>query len=284
MPASRCADGTVPEKPWKEIGYRGFSAFLASDNDFLIFRRFGSLNARLILYLQDEIAVLEEKLETLEAENATDAAKDIHNGSFRQEVLPKRTMLLDVLNVKVRQYNELLIQHSTLRARPHVPKRKIASIANWFYNTQNAIWDDEAKYIKQRHDLIQLVPKAATPLRKLLERSKHFRMSKLWKKDPPPLPLPLHSTHPETLHYSSDSRIDNFIGITITALGMGMLIAPLWALAYTKGINKRLGVITGFIVLFLGLVAFTTVAKPFESLAAAAAYSAVLVVFLQSAS
>ena len=178
--------------------------------------------------------------------------------------------------------DELLIQHSTLRARPHVPKRNITSIANWFYNTQNAIWEEEAAYIRQRHDLIQLVPKSTTPLRHLLERSTHFRLSKLWKKEPPPLPI--HSTHPETLHYSSDTRIDNFLGITITTLGMGMLIAPLWALAYTHDMKHRLCVVTGFIVLFLGLVAFTTVAKPFESLAAAAAYSAVLAVFLQSAS
>jgi hypothetical protein len=52
---------------------------------------------------------------------------------------------------------------------------------------------------------------------------------------------------------------------------MIMLIVPLWVLAITEGIMKRLGVITGFIVLFLGLIAFTTTARSFESLAAAAA-------------
>jgi hypothetical protein len=127
---------------------------------------------------------------------------------------------------------------------------------------------------------VQLVPKSITPLRQLLEKSTHFRFSRLWAKTPPDLPT--HSiTHPETVHYSSDARIDRFIGVTITVLGMGMLIAPLWVLAYTEVMWKRLCVITGFIVLFLGLVAFTTVARPFESLAAAAAYAAVLVVFLQ---
>jgi hypothetical protein len=93
-------------KPWKEIGYRGFSAFLASDNDFLIFRRFGAINARLLLYLQDEIAILEEELEELETECMAKGAEDIHNGSFRQEALPERTGLLEALNVKVRQYSK----------------------------------------------------------------------------------------------------------------------------------------------------------------------------------
>jgi hypothetical protein len=104
-------------KPWKEVGYRGFSAFLASDNDFLIFRRFGSVNARLLLYLQDEIAVLEKDLEELEDLHAQDSAVDIHNGSFRQDVLPARTRLLESLNVKVRQYSKSpTIRHQIL---PH---------------------------------------------------------------------------------------------------------------------------------------------------------------------
>jgi hypothetical protein len=109
-------------KPWKEVGYRGFSAFLASDNDFLIFRRFGSVNARLLLYLQDEIAVLEKDLEDLEDVHARDSADDIHNGSFRQDVLPARTRLLESLNVKVRQYSKsspVLIRTTTYSPHPH---------------------------------------------------------------------------------------------------------------------------------------------------------------------
>lgn len=156
----------------------------------------------------------------------------------------------------------------------------MTSISTWLSNEQNAILDEEAVYISKTSDLVQLVPKPITPLRQLLERSSRFRLSRLWAKRPPDLPT--HSvSHPGTVHYSSDARIDRFIGVTITVLGMGMLIAPLWVLAYTEVMWKRLCVITGFIVLFLGLVAFTTVARPFESLAASAAYAAVLVVFLQ---
>ncbi|KAF2854121.1 hypothetical protein T440DRAFT_465127 [Plenodomus tracheiphilus IPT5] len=178
--------------------------------------------------------------------------------------------------------DELLLQHSTLRISPQVPERSIASISNWLYNQQDAIAKLETRYLDKVHDLVQLVPKSSTPLRRFLEKSTRFRLSSLWKEKEPPLPV--YSSHPETLHYSSDTRIDTSIGVVITVLGMGMLIAPLWVLAYTDGIKQRLGVITVFIVVFLGLLAFTTVAKPFESLAAAAAYSAVLAVFLQTAS
>jgi preprotein translocase subunit SecD len=42
----------------------------------------------------------------------------------------------------------------------------------------------------------------------------------------------------------------------------------------------KLGIITGFIALFFVLVAVATTARLFDALAAAAAYSAVLMVFL----
>jgi hypothetical protein len=101
---------TVPKKdkpkPWKSIGYRGFSAFLASDNDFLIFRRFGALTARTLLLWQDEITILEEELEKLEALHSSPSATDIHNGSFRQEALPERTKILFDIRLKLLQYSK----------------------------------------------------------------------------------------------------------------------------------------------------------------------------------
>ncbi|PSN71195.1 hypothetical protein BS50DRAFT_673814 [Corynespora cassiicola Philippines] len=272
----------VSFKPWKTIGYRGFSAFLASDDDFLVFRQFGTLNARILLLLQDEIAELEKELEDVEECHSGPGSQDVHNGSFRQDPVLERKRLLNKIRIKVREYNELLIQHSTLRSRPRASNRQIRSISNWLWNASNAISDVEAGYIDKRYDLIPLVPRHTTPLRALLERSSRFRLARLWSNPPPKASLEIADFPcPETMHYSSETRIETTIGITITVLGMCMLIAPLWILASTEGTMKRLAVITGFIVLFLGLVAFTTVARPFESLAATAAYSAVLVVFLQ---
>ena len=97
--------GDSTAKPWKDVGYRGFSAFLASDNDFLIFRKFGTLSARLLLYLQDEIVVLEEALKDIEDKHSGPTAPDLHNGSFRQDQLKERKALLDTLSTKMRAYS-----------------------------------------------------------------------------------------------------------------------------------------------------------------------------------
>ena len=64
-----------------------------------------------------------------------------------------------------------------------------------------------------------------------------------------------------------------------------MLIGPLWWLNrlafHGSNLSPRLGVITGFLVAFVLLICCLTNARPFEVLAATAAYGAVLMVFIQ---
>lgn len=269
-------------KPWKYLGYRGYSEFISSDKSALIFRRFGTLNARVLLLLQDQISQLETKLKALDTQHSKKSARDIHNGSFRMEEVPQRTELLLEIHGKLKEYNDLLIQHTTLRSHPKVPQFDIDSLKNWLYNAQKAINPEEVSYLDEQHDLLSVVPAtAASPLRQFLDHSSKFTFMKIWRKKTPQR-AEAFWVYPETLHYSSEARMERFVTLMITVLGMAMLIVPLWALAITPGTMKRLGIITGFVLLFTALVAGTTVAKPFETLAAAAAYSAVLVVFLQT--
>ncbi|ERF68124.1 hypothetical protein EPUS_06935 [Endocarpon pusillum Z07020] len=251
------------EKPWKYIGYRGFCDFVASDNDFFILRRFSALTARLLLILQDELVELETQLSVLESRLSEKLAPDVHNGSFRQETQKTRLDLIREIDKKLRAYNELIIQHSDLRSRPRVPQKDVASLANWFHNNQNAILEEETDFINHRKDLFAMVPKMKTPLRRVLEQSSHFRLTRLWRKSP--------VLEDDNVHYASDVRIDQFITFTITGLGLAMLISPLWILAFVSDISRRLAVITAFVVVFLGIISFTTVARPFESLSASAA-------------
>ncbi|KAH7122524.1 hypothetical protein B0J11DRAFT_409503, partial [Dendryphion nanum] len=269
----------ILEKPWKYLGYRAYSEFLASDDTFLVFRKFGTLHARVLLVLQDEISQLEARLEDIDTQHSRKAAKDIHNGSFRREEISERTQILHEVHEKLKEYSEQ--PHATLRSRPKVPQADINSLHNWLANTQKAIYSAEVDYLNEQHDLFSLVPVSTTPLRRFFERSASFRLARIWRKKTPSH-AHVYYPYPDTLHFTSDARVDGFVAWTITVLGMAMLIAPLWVLAITPGMMKRLGVITGFVVLFITLVTGTTSARPFESLAAAAAYSAVLVVFLQT--
>ncbi|RMJ11671.1 hypothetical protein CDV36_008706 [Fusarium kuroshium] len=62
-------------KPWKFIGYKGYSEFISSEDDWFVLRRFGVLNVRVALALQDEVAVLEEELKKLDATHSQQKSK-----------------------------------------------------------------------------------------------------------------------------------------------------------------------------------------------------------------
>jgi len=95
-------------KEWKYTGYRTFSQFISSDNDFFILRRFGALNARVILALQDEITVLEQELAALDEVASQESAPDVHNGSFRADSGSRRLKLLrNDIYKKLKNYSKL---------------------------------------------------------------------------------------------------------------------------------------------------------------------------------
>ena len=146
-----------------------------------------------------------------------------------------------------------------------MPEKDICNLDTWFSN--NTILAEETDYMRCRSDLFCLAPRMRSPLRSLLGHASRFRFLKLWQ-------LKFfyrQGSEDESVYYSADEKIDRFIATVIMGLGLIMLIAPLWILAFLEGLIPRLGVISAFIVLFLVLLSITTVAKPFESLAAAAA-------------
>jgi hypothetical protein len=162
-----------------------------------------------------------------------------------------------------------ILQQAELKKYPQPSTQDIISLENWHWNHNNcAIAEEEKAYLSQKHDLFSLVPRVKTPLRRLLDRSRKFKLHRFWhSKDKPELPF----YDDKVVTYTSDKRIDRFITVIIITVGMAMLIAPIWILQALKQPIPKLGTITAFIVLFLGMLSYATVAKPFETLAATAA-------------
>jgi hypothetical protein len=81
--------------------------------------------------------------------------------------------------------------------------------------------------------------------------------------------------------WQDDQKCEGMTSAVTSFAGLAMLIGPLWILAYVHHTATRLGVISGFIVLFFSILSTVTTASLFQVLGACAAYSAVLTVFLQ---
>ncbi|KAI1331382.1 hypothetical protein F5Y16DRAFT_266644 [Xylariaceae sp. FL0255] len=268
----------VERKPWKYVGYRGYSDLIASEDDFFILRRFNSLNVRIALLFQDEIAVLEGELAEIDEQNSRKDAADVHNGSFRQDI-DNRSEVLTKIRKKLEEYNAFVLQQTEMKKLQKPRKQDFRSLRNWHHNHDYAaIAPDEQKYLEHESDLFGVIPKDKLPLRRFIDNSRRLRTLPIWQ-------LKGKSVSEENggddVSYFSDARINAFAAGLIIGLGGILLLAPLWILYALNSSAHKLAVITLFVAAFLITLSFTLVMKPFEALGATAAYAAVLTVFLQ---
>jgi hypothetical protein len=85
----------------------------------------------------------------------------------------------------------------------------------------------------------------------------------------------------DTTSYASDQMLDRVTTLGVIAAGLLMLLAPMWWLECVSDSKARLAIITGFVCVFIMAMSTGTINKPFEVVAATAAYAAVLMVFMQ---
>ncbi|KAK8058307.1 hypothetical protein PG994_008755 [Apiospora phragmitis] len=229
-------------KPWKYIGYPAFAKYLSLDDDFFVIRRYDRLHCRVLITLQDEIAMLEEELDNLDAKYSKKGAPDVDNGSTRKDQPERKELIKRIL---------MELKHYGIACLINPPKEK------------------EIEFLKAR-DLVTLAKQPKSPLRRLFERYILSSTSKLLGF------LAGHRQHvgDSTVH-GQDEPIDAAIVPSIFGTAALMLIAPLWALAFTHNMVARLGIITFFNVVLLAVLTSATLAKPFEVLAVAAGQVAV---------
>ncbi|KAI9766052.1 MAG: hypothetical protein M1840_006759 [Geoglossum simile] len=276
-------DEKLDKWPWKYAGYRVFSRWVTSDPAFFIVRRFGSLNARVILCLQNEIVMLEKELDTLDHEYiGEDRPNNTNNGSFWEDPSEERRKLIcGTLRTKLAEYNTFVNGYAQLVSRQPVNTTDVGLVQGWFQNARpGAIDDEEAGYIYCKDDLIPVQPKTRSWFRRRLESTLLLNrpfMRYFFDREPRDHDIIKDG---RTI-WQDDKKIEMLSSVVTALVGLAMLIGPLWILDRVIDTRTRLGIITTFIVVFFAVVAVATTAKPWESLAATAAYSAVLMVFLQ---
>lgn len=66
-----------------KLGYPSLAAFHSSDEDFAIYRRFGYLQSRLILEKQDQLRILEERLDGFDKSDFMKHTRNLDPDSLR---------------------------------------------------------------------------------------------------------------------------------------------------------------------------------------------------------
>jgi hypothetical protein len=166
--------------------------------------------------------------------------------------------------------------------------KDVSNVRRWLAVIRpSAIDERESEYINHDNDLVSVQPSyrslGSTLLEKISFGGPWNPRGIPWLRDrfSKEAPRDIVSLQNEETLYSNYRKMEKVSTVVISVAALAMLIGPIWILAFLKPMTHRLAVISSFIVVFFVVLAIT-MSRLYESLAATAAYSAVLVVFLQS--
>ena len=196
-------------------GYPRLAAFLDSNENFMLYRRFGFLQGRLLLYKQDELRELEARLDRMDKSDAKRDASLLRSREKDDAYGSRRKMLLEEINVKFKDYGtinfslciflhfvivhravsvdnlaSLLVIARDLASFNRPPTRDFRSVKSYF-DSELLLCNSES-YIYSQEDIIALKPGREkawldTAVEKILQRlnSRVIRVCSL--------PMPVYS-------------------------------------------------------------------------------------------
>ncbi|KAL8992447.1 MAG: hypothetical protein Q9169_007096 [Polycauliona sp. 2 TL-2023] len=274
----------MPSQP-RLVGYPSFAHFISQDGDAAIYRRFDSLSARNLLYLQSELHELEGELEQLDAADVKD--KDLDDEESRKiarlwhhyarddnERAVKHRELQAKVRVKIKEYHEALVLESRVLALSAPTPRSLNIFKRWYlHHPRPVLWGHDKDLFQNEQDLVALAPVETDRLNIFLQEYLGWFLKEK------------RSTSPqEDLFYFPTKRIQRAGAVISILLSAVLLIGAIVCLVNIdpKETNFRVGMIVLFTCLFAAVVGLLTNARRAEIFASTAAYAAVLCVFMNN--
>ncbi|EON62157.1 hypothetical protein W97_01376 [Coniosporium apollinis CBS 100218] len=272
-------------------GYPRLAHWVGREPSFAIFRRFATLNAKNILYLQAEIAYLELELDELERLNSDDCGSlqthlqgllSAPEGSSGHKQMQK---MLEIRG-KLKEYNHMLLEHTKLYRLPEPNPSDFAELRTHLDNHS----PDGSAWLKVPEDVWELDEDSSTIHHDLVALSQrnvstdHFTS---WVID-------WLVVHYAKLRYRfsrkkdgdfteiDDRKINRAVGTFTTIFGSLLPTASVFALYYIHDTIWRLTFIMLFSCFFSTCLAVFTDARRIEIFAGAVALASVQVVFIST--
>lgn len=252
-------------------GYPRLAALLNSDENFLICRKYGFLHNRVLLYRQDELRELEQKLLSMDkAAGKTDDTM-LKCRMREQRTSDDRRHLINEIDDKLKEYNDIVQRTRTFATLQRATERNYKSVCNWIHHSAPLVQEEASTFDKDR-DFVAIVDakegswfdgRVETALSRF--GGSFTRQLFISKRD-------RSSTADKLVRLYSKRRIDIFSRLVITFLAVVLLMAPVIALfgSHEKGAIKIL-IIFLFTMAFSVALSLCTKAKRHEVFAATAA-------------
>ncbi|KAI4261280.1 MAG: hypothetical protein L6R42_003516 [Xanthoria sp. 1 TBL-2021] len=266
-------------------GYPSFAHFVSQDGDASIYRRYESLSARNLLYLQSELHELEGQLEELDAADVKERDSDDdesrkiarlwhHYAQADNERALRHRALQAKIRPKIKEYHEALVLESRVLALSAPTPRSLAMFKRWYlHHPRPVLWGRDKDLFRNEQDLVALAPVETDRLNIFLQKYLGWFLKE--KRET--------STH-EDLFYFPARRVHRAGAVVSIFLSAVLLIGAIVCFVNIdpKNTKLRIGMIVLFTCLFAAVVGLLTNARRAEIFASTAAYAAVLCVFMNN--
>ncbi|KAK5217409.1 hypothetical protein LTR72_009526 [Exophiala xenobiotica] len=279
-------------------GFQDLASFISSDidGDATIFRRFETLSARNLLYLQSEMAELEALQARYDKEDAEEASKEGSGWStirscgkdwnaFEREAnsptpstrdhFKKRMELVLTIRSKLKEYREALLMESAILSLRRPSRQAHDAFIRTFWNERDgqriepALIGRSENLYDQREELLTLKRGHEDRLTYFLRRycSRLFRIRR-------------YDSSSSNVEYFSARRISTAVNVITVLLAAALLFGAIYNLYYVRRNQIKLGLIAVYTLAFALSISLISNARRAEVFGACAAYAAVLVVFV----
>ncbi|KAF1948150.1 hypothetical protein CC80DRAFT_498400 [Byssothecium circinans] len=247
-------------------GYPALAKLIGSDADFFVFRRFSSLAARHLLYLQDQLAELEERLNAVDlAESRNSNQQALWNlHSRRKDSNQERKKIMEELGPLLKKYQDALQTQSVVLSLSAPSEHVVDSLAHWTDGIK-PVAEAESHFLNDRKDLVALSRDQSSNelLDSYLERNWYGYFV---KKQADSVPATL-----EHVEFYSRGSIKRFSRFVLSMAAVGFTIIPLPLLNQFRSRSVRLPAVAIFTIGFAAMLSFLTKSRTHEIFAAMAA-------------
>lgn len=266
-------------------GYPQLAAFVNSDENFLIARKYGFLRSRVLLYRQDELSVLERDLIRLDADDEENRKFALRSRKRDEETdtdpVYSRKVLMQKIDDKLKEYDGLVSRIKTYLSFRAPSSRNAKTFIDWI-DDHKPLSIEESDFIKHKDDFVALSDGQESGwLDGIVEDGLGWCLPKKLMKSLFTSEEQSKKTDDDHLHLYSKRRIDIVVRLVLVLTTVGLLVGPSAVLYFVTGQSAlKICLIMVFTLLFAAALSVCTKAKRHEMLAATATYAAVLVVFL----
>lgn len=257
-------------------GFPLLAAFLDSSDNFMMYRRFGWLQSRLLLAKQDELRQLEEDLDDFDQMTKASHPEWLITNDLPEGQSSRQKELLDSIERKFCEYSKLLTAAQQLKSFNTPADSEHRSVVNFMLNNK-PLGSPEDTWVYHKEDMLTLRPgREHAFLDSTIENILRWTHCDLveWlfcSKETKQKSQGIEK-------YYTRGRIERLVNLIILTMILTLLIVPiyiLWHLINDIGSDRAYSICVGVLLvstlLFSAVLSLFTSAKRHEILAAAAA-------------